>query len=67
MLRSSIMGICDKERLVLYTVDSFGSADRNNPIFEDHWVSIYSNQEVGAQLKKLIGREVIHPSLLFSE
>lgn len=67
MLRSSIMGICDKERLVLYTVDSFGSADRNNPIFEDHWVSIYSNQEVGAQLKKLIGREVIHPSRLFSE
>ena len=59
MLRSSIMGICDKERLILYKVDKNGGADRSNPIFEDHWVSIYSDAEVGATLNHLIGREVI--------
>ena len=59
MLRSSIMGICDKERLILYKVDKNGGADRSNPIFEDHWVSIYSDAEVGARLNHLIGREVI--------
>lgn len=59
MLRSSIMGICDKERLILYKVNKNGSADRNNPIFEDHWASIYSNPDVGALLNHLIGREVI--------
>lgn len=59
MLRSSIMGICDKERLILYKVDENGSADRSNPIFEDHWDAIYSDSEVGANLAHLIGREVI--------
>ena len=59
MLRSSIMGICDQERLVLYKVDKNGGADRSNPIFENHWASIYSDPEVGATLNHLIGREVI--------
>jgi hypothetical protein len=40
-------------------VDKNGGADRSNPIFEDHWVSIYSDAEVGARLNHLIGREVI--------
>lgn len=59
MLRSSLMGICDKERLIVYKVDKNGGVDRSNPIFEDHWVSIYSNPEAGARLNHLIGREVI--------
>ena len=59
MLRSSIMGICDKERLILYKADSNGFFDRNNPIFEDHWAAIYADSIVGARLNKLIGREVI--------
>lgn len=59
LLRASIMGVCDKERLVLYKVNTDGSADKNNPIFENHWAAIYSDSEVGATLNHLIGREVI--------
>lgn len=59
MLRSSLMGICDKERLIIYRVDSTGSVDRNAPIFEEHWASIYKDPVVGAQLNQLIGKEVI--------
>lgn len=59
LLHASIMGICDKERLVLYKIDLNGSADYNAPIFEDHWASIYSNSEIGAELNHLIGREAI--------
>ncbi len=64
LLRSSIMGICDKERLILYKVDRNGGADRNRPIFEDHWVSIYSDAEVGATLNHLIGREAVKSMVL---
>ena len=59
MLRSSIMGICDKERLILYRVNKNGIADRNSPLFEEHWLSIYGDAEVGVKLNQLIGREVI--------
>lgn len=59
MLRSSLMGLCDKERLIIYRVDSTGSADRNAPILEEHWASIYKDDEVGAKLNQLIGREVV--------
>ena len=59
MLRASIMGICDKERLVLYKVNTDGSADRDNPIFENHWAAIYSDPEVGATLNHLMGRELV--------
>ena len=59
MLRSSLMGLCDKERLIIYRVDSTGSADRNAPIFEEHWASIYKDPVVGAQLNQLIGKEAI--------
>lgn len=59
MLRSSIMGICDKERLILYQVDRNGMANRSNPIFENHWAAIYSDTDLGAELNHIIGREVI--------
>ena len=59
MLRSSIMGICDKERLVLYRVDANGASDRNQPLYESHWKAISSDEIEGAKLKQLIGREIV--------
>ncbi len=59
MLRSQIMGICDKERLILYAVNENGKADIENPIFENHWQTIYNDEVIGGKLSKLIGREVI--------
>ena len=59
MSHSSVIGICDKERIILYNVDKDGSADRNNPIYENHWKSLFSDNIEGANLKKLIGREII--------
>ena len=59
MLRSKLMAICDKERLVIFSVDANGSSDRNNPIFEEHWTNIYSNNLVGARLNKILGKEVL--------
>ncbi len=58
MLQNSIMGICDKERLILYSVEN-GVADRSNPIFENHWTVIHSDVGTFQRLKKLIGREII--------
>jgi len=59
ILRSSLIGICDKERLIIYKMDKYGSADRNTPIFENHWQSIYGDAEIGAMLNQIIGREVV--------
>ncbi len=59
MLQAKIMGICDKERLVVYKLNSTGSFDRNNPIFENHWKAIYPDSVIGAKLKQLIGAEVV--------
>ena len=58
MLQNSIMGICDKERLILYSVEN-GVADRSNPIFENHWAVIYTDVSIFQKLKKLIGRDII--------
>ncbi|MCH3992843.1 MAG: restriction endonuclease subunit R [Prevotella sp.] len=59
MLRSRLMGICDKERLLIYKVNMSGMADITSPIFENHWPVIFSNDLVGAHLNQLIGAEVI--------
>jgi hypothetical protein len=59
MLRSKLMAICDKARLVVFAVDANGSADRNNPVFEQHWTNIYTNEQIGAKLKQLIGKEIL--------
>ena len=59
MLRSKIMGICDKERLILYRVDNNGASDRNQPLYENHWKAIYSDEVEGSRLKQLIGREIV--------
>ncbi|MBP5364864.1 MAG: type I restriction enzyme HsdR N-terminal domain-containing protein [Bacteroidales bacterium] len=59
MLRSKLMGICDKNRIILYNVNDDGSCNRNQPIYENHWETIYSDELEGARLKKLIGRDVV--------
>ncbi len=59
MLQSKIMGICDKERFIVYKINSSGSFDRDNPVFENHWKAIYSDSVIGAKLKQLIGAEVV--------
>ena len=59
MLQSKIMGICDKERFVVYEINSSGSFERDNPVFENHWKAIYSDSVIGAKLKQLIGAEVV--------
>lgn len=58
LMRASLMGICDKDRLILYQADSNGVFDRLHPVFEDHWGML---KEVGvfAKLQKIIGRSAI--------
>lgn len=59
LLRSKLMGICDKERLVIYALDSSGSCNIERPLFDNHWQAIYSDETIGAKLNQLIGAEVI--------
>ncbi|WP_294424557.1 type I restriction enzyme HsdR N-terminal domain-containing protein [uncultured Treponema sp.] len=59
MLHSKLMGICDKERILIYKVSNLGEADRSNPIFENHWKSVYSDNIIGIKLKKIIGAEIV--------
>jgi len=57
LMKSSVFGICDKERLIIYK-EKNGYFDRFKPIFEKHWQNI-NDVEVFRQLKLLIGKEVI--------
>ena len=59
MLNADIMGICDKERFLIYHKNAIGRFDKDNPIFENHWKAIYSDTTLGAQLKQIIGKEVV--------
>jgi len=57
MMKSSIFGICDKDRLILYK-ENKGQFDRFKPTFEKHWQNL-NDEEVFRQLKLLIGKEAI--------
>lgn len=59
LLRCRIMAICDKNRIVVYSVTNEGFANYENPLFEQHWAAVYSDPIIGPQLRKLIGRDVI--------
>lgn len=59
MLRSKLMAICDKERIVVYRADANGAVDKSNPMFENHWKAIFADSVIGANLKKIIGAEVV--------
>lgn len=58
MLHSSIFGICDEERLILYSVKN-GQADYNSPVFESAWAAIAGDEETHSRCMQLIGAEVI--------
>jgi hypothetical protein len=57
MMKSSIFGICDKDRLIIYK-ENKGYFDRFKPIFEKHWQNI-NDEEIFRQLKLLIGKYAI--------
>ncbi|MRI63875.1 restriction endonuclease subunit R [Ornithobacterium rhinotracheale] len=57
MMNSSIFGICDKDRLIIYR-ENDGYFDRFNPIFEKHWQNI-NDKETFRQLKKIIGKKYL--------
>lgn len=57
LMKSHVFGICDKDRLIIYK-EKNGYFDRFKPAFEKHWPSI-NNAEIFAELKQLIGKEVI--------
>lgn len=57
MMSSEILGLCDKERLIIYKKRN-GMFNRFNPIFEQHWGNIKSKENF-AELKKIIGQDVI--------
>ena len=63
MLRASIMAICDEERIIVYHIDINGSSDLNNPVYENHWAKIFSDETEGAKLKQIIGREIVYSLL----
>lgn len=59
MLHAPLMGICDKERLVLYAATRSGGFDEKNPAFEAQWAAVFVDELVGAKLQQLIGREAV--------
>ena len=59
MLQAKLIGICDKERFLIYKINMNGGFDREVPIFENHWRAIYSTPTIGARLKQIIGAEVV--------
>lgn len=60
LMRSSIFGICDKDRLIIYK-EKEGLFDRFTPTFEKHWSSI-NDGEVFGKLKQIIGIDTIKAS-----
>ena len=58
LMKSHILGICDKERLIIYK-EKNGYFDRFKPVFERHWQAL-NDAEVFRQLKLLIGRETVN-------
>jgi len=57
LMKSSVFGICDKDRLIIYK-EKKGYFDRFKPVFEKHWQNI-NDAEIFRQLKLLIGKKVI--------
>lgn len=57
MMSADLLGLCDKERLIIYSRKD-GVFGRFNPSFEKHWGNIKS-PETFAELKKIIGKEVV--------
>lgn len=60
MMKSSIFGICDKDRLIIFK-EKKGFFNRFNPTFEKHWQHL-NDAEIFSLLKTLIGKEAIKNS-----
>jgi len=58
LMKSSIFGICDKDRLIIFK-EKNGYFDRFKPTFEKHWQNI-NDSETFRLLKILIGKEAIN-------
>ena len=59
LMRSNLMAICDKERLIIYRLTE-GAADINKPVFENYWAAIATDTDVFLAAKKLIGRDALN-------
>lgn len=57
MMKSSIFGICDKNRLIIYE-EHKGFFDRFNPVFDKYWQNI-NDADIFRELKLLIGKETL--------
>lgn len=57
LMKSSVLGICDKDRLIIFK-EKNGCFDRFNPTFEKHWQNI-NDADTFRLLKMLIGKEAI--------
>ncbi|HXH99171.1 MAG TPA: hypothetical protein VNI52_02800 [Sphingobacteriaceae bacterium] len=57
LMKSSIFGICDKDRLIIYK-EKNGHFDRFTPVFEKHWQSL-NDADTFRLLKLLIGKDAI--------
>ena len=64
MMKSSVLGICDKERLVIYKAKD-GLFARFKPEFEKHWQSL-NDEDIFRQLKLLIGKDIIKNKVIIS-
>lgn len=62
MMKSSYLGICDKERLIIFK-EKNGSFDRFSPVFENYWENI-NDKEVFRKIKLIIGKEIINTASL---
>lgn len=60
MMKSSVFGICDKDRLIIFK-EKNGFFNRFNPAFEKHWQNL-NDVETFRLLKTLIGKEAIKNS-----
>jgi len=54
LMKASIFGICDRDRLIIYK-EKNGHFNRFNPIFEKHWYNI-NDSNIFACLRLLIGK-----------
>ena len=59
LLQSKLMGICDKERLMIYKIESTGNCNIETPLIDYHWQAIYSDNIIGAKLVQYIGKEIV--------
>lgn len=58
MMQSKYLGICDKERIIIYKENKDSIFDRFNPIFEKHWGNLKDSETFSA-LRKIIGSSVL--------